>query len=520
MLLFFVTFAFLITPSPSLSATTLHVPTAQYPTIQSGIDAAVDGDTVLVADGTYKGEGNIDLNFKGKAITVQSENGTANCIIDGEGQGAGAFFENGEDQNSILSGFTIRHVLLGIGCYSSYSDGPSSPSIINCVIINNSGAGGINCYESSPIIMGCTVSGNKKVGIGCISASPTISNCIVSYNDNEGISCYKSSPEISNCIVDGNSYSGIECVNGSSANITSCTVRGNSTGISISSSSVNLTNSTVVDNNHWGIYCYLSSPIITNCRIESNHWEGIYSTKASPIISNCIIGGNEGGVIFSDCFSPTLTNCLVTGNIAPSWSDEGGGIYSSTSSVTVINCTITANTSGTIGGIYISSGSSTIINTIAWGNTPSNNSINSDTTVSYSDIEGYESGTANMDIDPQFVGGNIYRLLSSSPCIDRGTSNRAPDTDIEGNPRPQGAGYDMGAYEFVPPCPDCSGDDVAITGVKFPCRTCECIGTKSITIGPDVTIPKDAKVTLKAPTINVKPGFHAEIGAVVNMRRE
>ena len=72
-------------------AATIRVP-ADQPTIQAGIDAAVDGDTVLVADGTYTGEGNQDIDFKGKAITVQSENGAENCIIDCEDYSVRGFY--------------------------------------------------------------------------------------------------------------------------------------------------------------------------------------------------------------------------------------------------------------------------------------------------------------------------------------------------------------------------------------------------------------------------------------------
>ncbi len=65
----------------SAFADTLNVPD-DFLTIQAAIDAAVDGCEIVVADGTFTGDGNRDLDFGGKAITLRSANGPAACFID------------------------------------------------------------------------------------------------------------------------------------------------------------------------------------------------------------------------------------------------------------------------------------------------------------------------------------------------------------------------------------------------------------------------------------------------------
>lgn len=107
--------------------------------IQSGINVAVDGDTVLVKDGTYTGDGNRDIDFHGKAITVTSENGPNVTIIDcagtAEDQHRGFYFHNNETQDSVLDGFTIQngHAKAGGAIYGNLA----GPTISDCIIQNN-----------------------------------------------------------------------------------------------------------------------------------------------------------------------------------------------------------------------------------------------------------------------------------------------------------------------------------------------------------------------------------------------
>ena len=102
---------------PTLTrAATFSVPSTAYPTIQSGINAAQSGDTVLVADGTYTGDGNRDIDFHGKNLTVKSVNGPTSTIIDcggyastdGSGNHRGFYIHSGET-SAVISGFTVKN---------------------------------------------------------------------------------------------------------------------------------------------------------------------------------------------------------------------------------------------------------------------------------------------------------------------------------------------------------------------------------------------------------------------------
>src|SRR4051812_27167861 len=89
-------------------AMTIHVP-ADAPTIQAGVDKANNGDVVVLADNTYSGQGNVDIHFGGKSITVRSENGPTGCIIDGEHAARGFIFDSGETSDARLESVTITN---------------------------------------------------------------------------------------------------------------------------------------------------------------------------------------------------------------------------------------------------------------------------------------------------------------------------------------------------------------------------------------------------------------------------
>ncbi len=381
---------------------TLYVP-SEYPTIQAAIDVALDHDVVIVAPGTYTGTGNKNLNFVGKAITVRSSepndpNIVAATVIDCANSGRGFRFNNGEEPNSVVSGFTITR---------GYED---------------SVGGGIFCNGTSPTIENCIITGNKAIrGGGIYQCNGPIINCIIENNKaagsefgfSEGGGLYNCNGLISNCVITGNSSiqmgGGLFACHGT---ISNCFISGNV--------------ASAVRGISWGGGLYACDNVIENCIISSNkassYGGGIYCHGDYPKIQNCIIRNNNGGGICSLSNSrPTITNCTVYGNNASSLSN--GGIYCA-GIASLSNCIIWANGDD----LYGCSATYSCI---------------SDTN---------DGGTGVIHTDPCFINaaaGNLH-LLHNSPCIDAGDPDFIPEsnkTDIDGDPRVIGLRIDMGADE-------------------------------------------------------------------------
>jgi len=298
----------------SAFADTINVP-GDYPTIQEAIDAAVDGDEILVAPGTYTGTGDEVINTSGLLITLRATGTPEETIIDGEGSRRVFTFVNGEGADTIIEGFTI----MGGAPNSNYGGGiycnNSSPTISGCTIMENTAeyGGGVYCYNySDPMLSNCTISGNtanqRNGGIYCdTNSSPIITGCTISGNTAQ-----------SNC-------GGIYISPSSSSMITDCTITGN----------------VAIGGFGGGIVCWGGNPTITGCTISGN--------QAFDAGGGILCGGGQG--------KPSITDCTITNNVAIGL---GGGIRIEEAYPTLTNTHVCGNNSDQVSGIWHDNGGNEI----------------------------------------------------------------------------------------------------------------------------------------------------------------
>ena len=378
--------------------------------IQDAIDAATNGDLVLVTNGVYQHGGRKINGYSltnrvavTKPVTVQSVNGSSATRIEGSG--------------SILFSGSLA---------------------VRCVYLTNGAALiGFTLTNGTTLNSGNATYELSGVGLLCESIKAVASNCVV-VSCSAGYGGGAIGGTLNNCTILHNSasFGGGVC--------------GSNNAFSSIGSIPNLLNNCIVVSNYatsHGGGAFGST--LNGCLISSNS-TGLYTGggAAYSILNNCIITNNAapeyngGGVSYS-----TLTNCLLVGNRAFS---DGGGAYFST----LNNCTVASNSasisSGSGGGTY----SCGLSNSIVYYNSAHINSNYISSTLSYCDTTPSASGFGNITNDPVFVNlaGGDFHLQSNSPCINSGNNAYVTVTnDLDGNPRIVGGTVDIGAYEYQTP---------------------------------------------------------------------
>ncbi|HOX24205.1 MAG TPA: right-handed parallel beta-helix repeat-containing protein [Candidatus Krumholzibacteria bacterium] len=188
-------------------------------TIQQAIDVSYSGDTIVMADGVYRGGGNRDLDCDGKKIELRSHSGNPYaCIIDCQGSQIlfhrGFDFHNGENGGCVLSGFSVINGTTGGNggavicrngsspifencvfrdCWARFDGGAvsceqtSRPRFVECVFLENTAqddGGAIMCRDDSNVILdGCTLAldsaGDHGGALYIYAASPVVTGCTV-----------------------------------------------------------------------------------------------------------------------------------------------------------------------------------------------------------------------------------------------------------------------------------------------------------------------------------------------------
>ena len=443
--------AVMLIPLATAQAAILQVgsswPGTPYPDIQSAITAAADTDEIWVEQGTYALTAMINVNkkvaiyggFTGSE-TARSQRDWVTNVTTVDGQNTVGCFYTTVD--ATIDGFTITRgyksgsgdVDKGAGILNGDPSLGAPPAdapdltVANCIFYRNE-----SFLKSGGAICNFTSAGNLTI---------TASIFTENFGDEQGgaIRVQKGNTTITDCVFTGNK------------------IKKDTGGVG---GAVAISNTA-------------GTAVIERCTFTENKCRdaGAVSADVNVTISRCIFKNNNPviaapryGTVGSRGDLPvTVTNCLFYGNRV----QYGGGIAINGSgtneNLNVMNCTFANNilvgTGATGGAIYsLKTGGTAfnVTNCILWGNT-NTNEIAGPTgfllpTVSYTDTDqaGYAGSNGNINQDPLFVDpiNSDFHIQGISPCINTATSSSAPSDDLEGIIRPQGAGYDMGAYEYT-----------------------------------------------------------------------
>lgn len=424
--------------APTWAQRTINVP-GDAASIQAGINAASDGDTVLVAPGTYVE----NIDFKGKAITVTSSGGATTTTIDGGQKGIVVNFANNETRASVINGFTITDDAPPLPTQVTVrADGilvaGANPTITNNIITNNRGFG-IEVYSGSGYISGNTITFSSTAGdptqdFGC------------DYDDGDGIYIHGASNTIVDPpVIDHNTIE---------QNVGHC--QGGGIGLFAAPPSTIISNNIIANNRSMGygggVYEYIGSVSLYQNLIYNNvsgvAGGGIYLSLGSQV--NGATGPLTSFVTNNTIYDNTIS---LNPDIVGAWVDGSQvALPGYVSQLGFFNNLVIANdpySAIACWPIYqYLSGAPPVV-------------VNSDVINSGGPAYGgwctSPAGTGNISVDPKFrnPASGDFHLQAGSPAIDAGF-NAVPGLlakDFDGNPRIQNATgksvaiLDMGVYE-------------------------------------------------------------------------
>ncbi len=442
------------------NAAIINVP-ADHPTLQGAINAAVDGDEIIVQPGTYSE----NVNTLGKRIIIRSvgpldPDVVDATIINAQGSGTVVTCNTGEQIDTEIVGLTLQggNAFNGGGLQCN----GTNPTIRQCHFRNNTSdkGAGAHAFAGFPRFFQCKFTDNSATGLGGgiyiqdVTANTTVVECVFVNNT---------------ATVSGGGLH-IQNVSGNTTSVVKCVFVNNTAplGGGLANDSGN------VD--------------VNRCLIVDNHADDPSFARGGGIMNN----GDVRAI-----------NSLIASNTSTSPIDGDGGGISNTGVLTLINTTIVNNIAsfpGGGGGIFVEGGGTlTGHNSICWGGTPNEIDIfnSPDPTFTFSDLPGGPPpGPGNISEPPNFfdpdgldnLPGTLdddYRLGIGSPAIDAGNTSMvlvSMPTDADGlirvvdDPFTADTGFgvpprasngpgvgpivDMGAYE-VQICPaDGNGDRV------------------------------------------------------------
>jgi len=362
------------------TANTIYIPSDQ-PTIQAGIDAALESDTVLVAPGTYTGDGNRDLNFQGKNIVLMSEGGRDVTIVDCQAtttdRHRGFYFGNGETEAAVIQGFTFTGGYETVGA-GGLCDDATSPTIKDCGFVGNT-AEGIVAYDSPGFAE--TKDFGRGGGVNCNVSRAQFSGCL--FSGNVAISGYQivnpgDTPEVLPGLGGGVRAGGVPVA------FSNCLFENNTAeqggAIFLRRSNSPLLDNVFINNSAdlgGAVHCARSNPNTRRNEFTDNSagsggamyfLNGASPTIRENTITSCTATENGGG-IFCDHITPTVSNNRFSENQA---GGRGGGIYCTGAGASLTGNTFVANQANVGGGIWCDVGgaieNNTIVNNLAVAN--------------------------------------------------------------------------------------------------------------------------------------------------------